>query len=58
VIEMLTRPVVSQTPDCFWSDNVGKVYDVLGVIGERTPDGLTMEKFKDGLERYQNARLK
>jgi len=39
--------------DCNWGDHVGDLRDALGVVGQRTPNGLTFQEFKDGLEEYR-----
>lgn len=41
--------------DCNWGDHVGDVGNVYGVIGCRTPYGLQLSEFYDGLARYNKA---
>lgn len=42
--------------DCSWSDNVGEVAEACpGVVGVRTPDGLTVERWEEGLAAYARA---
>jgi len=38
--------------DCNWADHVGDLDRELGVVGVRTPQGLTMEAFHIGLEKF------
>ena len=39
--------------DCNYGDHIGDLRDALGVVGQRTPDGLTFQEFLDGLEEYR-----
>lgn len=42
--------------DCTWSDNCGEVAQACpGVVGCRTPDGLTVEKWEEGLQAFAAA---
>jgi len=41
--------------DCNWGDHVGDVGNVYGVIGYRTPYGLQLSEFYDGLASYNKA---
>lgn len=41
--------------DCNWADHVGDLDRELGVVGVRTPHGLTMEAFHFGLEKFRLA---
>lgn len=41
--------------DCNWGDHVSDVYNVFGVIGQRTPRGLTYSEFHEGLRKYRKA---
>lgn len=43
--------------DCYWEDHVQDMYDAFGVIGQRTPDGLNMETFLMGLQRYRKSKF-
>ena len=42
--------------DCNWGDHVGDLNRALGVVGVRTPNGLTLEEFHRGLELYKMER--
>lgn len=42
--------------DCNWVDHVGDLQDAFGVVGVRTPDGLQLDQFHQGLEKYRNRR--
>ena len=42
--------------DCNWGDNVGNVNRALGVVGQRTPHGLTESDWSDGLHLYAQTR--
>ena len=45
--------------DCNWSDNVGEVMAACpGVIGCRTPNGLTVELWEEGLRLFAEAALR
>ena len=45
--------------DCNWSDNVGEVMAACpGVVGMRTPDGLTVAKWEAGLAAFAQAARK
>lgn len=39
--------------DCNWGDHIGDLRDCLGVVGQRTPNGLTFEEFERGLEEFR-----
>ena len=39
--------------DCNYGDHVGDLREALGVVGQRTPNGLTFQEFLDGLEEYR-----
>ena len=39
--------------DCNWGDHVDDLNAEFGVVGVRTPDGLRMEEFHIGLEKFQ-----
>lgn len=39
--------------DCNWGDHVKDLEDAYGVTGQRTPNGLQMEEFYAGLEKYR-----
>ena len=39
--------------DCGWEDHVARVGRAYGVVGQRTPRGLTMTEFEQGLARYR-----
>ena len=39
--------------DCNWGDHVGRVQQAHGVVGQRTPHGLTLAEFEQGLARYR-----
>lgn len=38
--------------DCNWGDHVADVGNVFGVIGQRTPRGMQLREFHDGLNKY------
>eukprot|EP00801_Mesodinium_rubrum_P010348 Mrub_10398.p2 GENE.Mrub_10398~~Mrub_10398.p2 ORF type:complete len:167 (+),score=47.21 Mrub_10398:112-612(+) len=42
--------------DCGHEDHVTMIYEKFGVIGEATPDGLTMEHLRSCLEKFEKAR--
>jgi len=42
--------------DCNWGDHVGDLKTTLGVTGIRTPHGLTVELFEEGLELFNRMR--
>ena len=45
--------------DCIWGDNVGDVESGCpGVVGIRTPQGMTIEKWKEGLAEYARRNAK
>eukprot|EP00949_MAST-11_sp_MAST-11-sp1_P000982 g982.t1 len=39
--------------DCNWGDHVGKLASQLGIVGVRTPSGLTRDQFFQGLRLFQ-----
>ena len=41
--------------DCNWGDHVGDLKAAYGVIGQRTPNGLTVQDFEEGLKKYRKA---
>ena len=41
--------------DCNWGDHVKDVGDSFGVVGERTPNGLQIEEFHAGLDKFQKS---
>jgi len=41
--------------DCNWGDHVQDVQDAFGVIGQRTPNGLQIEEFYTGLEKFHKS---
>jgi hypothetical protein len=43
--------------DCNWADHVGDLNREFGVVGVRTPHGLTMEDFYRGLEKFRSASM-
>lgn len=43
--------------DCNWGDHVKDLEDTFGVIGQQTPNGLQMEEFYTGLEKYRKRIL-
>lgn len=43
--------------DCNWGDHVGDLERTLGVVGQRTPQGLTFSEFEQGLAKYQHHQL-
>lgn len=43
--------------DCNWADHVGDLEQDFGVVGVRTPHGLTIEEFYHGLEKFRLARV-
>jgi magnesium-dependent phosphatase 1 len=44
--------------DCNWGDHVGDLNKAFGVIGVRTPHGLTLEKFHEGLQLFNREKRK
>ena len=42
--------------DCNWDDHVKDLEDTYGVIGQRTPCGLQIDEFYNGLEKYRLSR--
>jgi magnesium-dependent phosphatase 1 len=40
--------------DCNWGDHVGDLESSCGVVGVRTPNGLTLDEFHLGLEKFRN----
>mmetsp|Transcript_16052 Transcript_16052/g.34716 ORF Transcript_16052/g.34716 Transcript_16052/m.34716 type:complete len:246 (-) Transcript_16052:103-840(-) len=42
--------------DCNWGDHVGDLNNEFGVIGVRTPQGLTLEEFHHGLEKFRAGK--
>ena len=42
--------------DCNWTDHVAAVGRECGVVGQRTPHGLTEAEWEQGLENYRAAR--
>ena len=44
--------------DCNWGDHVGDLEQSCGVVGIRTPNGLKLDEFHRGLEKYRNRRKK
>ena len=42
--------------DCNWTDHVAAVGRECGVVGQRTPHGLTVADWEQGLEKYRAAR--
>ena len=42
--------------DCNWGDHVGDLQNAFGVTGVRTPQGLQLDEFHHGLEKYKNRR--
>ena len=42
--------------DCNWGDHVGDLANTFGVTGVRTPNGLQLDEFHQGLEKYKNRR--
>ena len=41
--------------DCNWGDHIGDLNRALGVKGIRTPNGLTMAEFEEGLALFANV---
>eukprot|EP00586_Coscinodiscus_wailesii_P003926 CAMPEP_0172485266 /NCGR_PEP_ID=MMETSP1066-20121228/13227_1 /TAXON_ID=671091 /ORGANISM="Coscinodiscus wailesii, Strain CCMP2513" /LENGTH=224 /DNA_ID=CAMNT_0013250409 /DNA_START=75 /DNA_END=749 /DNA_ORIENTATION=+ len=39
--------------DCNWGDHVADLENALGVVGQRTPRGLQLSEFYEGLEKYR-----
>ena len=39
--------------DCGYGDHVSDLEEALGVVGQRTPNGLTFDEFTRGLEEYR-----
>ena len=44
--------------DCNWGDHVGDLEEALGVRGVRTPNGLTVPEFEQGLALFSNEKLR
>lgn len=44
--------------DCNWGDHVGDLNSAFGVIGIRTPNGLQLEEFREGLEKFRREKMK
>ncbi|GMI43662.1 hypothetical protein TrCOL_g6392 [Triparma columacea] len=44
--------------DCNWGDHVGDLNSARGVIGVRTPTGLTCAQFEEGLALYARTKAK
>jgi magnesium-dependent phosphatase 1 len=42
--------------DCSWDDHVGDLYRQIGVIGQRTPNGMTEAEWREGLARFAAER--
>lgn len=42
--------------DCNWGDHVGDLNKEFGVVGVRTPQGLRLEEFHDGLKKFQSQK--
>ena len=42
--------------DCNWSDHVGKIEQAHGVMGQRTPEGLTVSEWRSALVRFDQER--
>jgi len=42
--------------DCNWGDHVGDLQDAFGVTGIRTPQGLQVAEFHQGLEKFRSRR--
>jgi hypothetical protein len=51
---MVTRRNID---DCNWADHVGDLNREFGVVGVRTPHGLTMEDFYRGLEEFRSLSM-
>ena len=44
--------------DCNWGDHVGDLHKTYGVIGVRTPYGLTWDQFEEGLQSFAASKKK
>lgn len=42
--------------DCNWGDHVGDLNEEFGVVGVRTPQGLRLEDFHHGLEKFRAGK--
>ena len=42
--------------DCNWGDHVERIHQAHGVIGQKTPNGLTEKEWRDALEKFSKAR--
>jgi len=42
--------------DCNWEDHCARVNEAYGVVGHRTPKGLQVEDWHEGLRKYAEAR--
>lgn len=42
--------------DCNWGDHVAKIYQAHGVLGARTPKGMTYSEWRDALDVYASRR--
>jgi len=46
---------MSNFSDCNWGDHVGDLEDNFGVVGQRTPRGMQLDEFVQGIEKYRNV---
>lgn len=53
-----TTQINSMLDDCNWGDHVGDVNKEFGVVGVRTPQGLRLEEFHLGLDKFRAGRAK
>jgi magnesium-dependent phosphatase 1 len=44
--------------DCNWGDHCGDISDTFGVVSQRTPNGLQLSEFHDGLQKYRTHTQK
>lgn len=42
--------------DCNWGDHVGDLERELGVVGIRTPNGITLELFEEGMKKFRKSK--
>ena len=42
--------------DCNWGDHVERIHQAHGVIGQKTPNGLTEKEWRTALEKFSKAR--
>ena len=43
--------------DCNWKDHVTELKQKLNVVGQKTPNGITKENWRNGLQKYASMKL-